>query len=358
MKRFRRLKVSTALWIIILIIAAQPLHGVAQSLKFGYTAPAGSPLDTSARQLATEVERASNGKLKVAVFPAGSLGPAGAVMDQVQNGSIDFALIPTPLLARSVQDFEVFELPFLFEDYGAVRRFQSSDAGVNLLQRLEGFGLKGLAYWHGPMKVIAAKKPVTNPSDLKGLKLAQQGPKTRDVIAFERLGANVTSMQFAEVYNALQTGVVDAAESTIPAIEQARLFEVDKYVTVTNHSYVAYVVVSSMKTWSSLSPQDQGVVEKAITKVTPEANSLVVNQLGETFKAVSGRAEFKTLSGAQRDAWRHSVDFTWKEFSTSSSREELVRFALASGTGGGGDPCRIDQCRCSDRSCSEQCCSK
>lgn len=327
----RRRPGAVFLFLWLSFAGLQPVIAV-EAWKFGHTLPDDSALGKAAREFADAANRELEGRAHMTVFPNGEIGSATNLMEQVRRGVIDFALIPTSVLARSEPDFDIFALPFLFRDYGAVTKFQASDAGTALLKELESSGLKGFAFWHDSMAAVTAARPITGPSDLKSMKiLAGSGPKSKSAIAFERLGANVTPIQFAETYQALANGTVDGSESSIPAIQQRRIYEVNKYVTVTNHAYFGYVLVANPKLWASLAPQERLSLEKAIAKVTPEANASAATRDMDALRALYANAEIKTLSTAQHDLWQRSVRSTWEDFADTSSRKKLVQTALNAG---------------------------
>ncbi len=167
----------------------------------------------------------------------------------------------------------MFDLPFLFDDIGAVDRFQQSDAGQELLTSMEDQGYLGLGYWHNGMKQLSANKPLRVPEDATGLKFRIQAS---DVLlaAVRGARANPQKMAFAEVYQALQTGVVDGQENTWSNIYSQKFNEVQKYITETNHGLLDYMVVTNSKFWNGLPADVRTELEKIMAEVTPKVNKL------------------------------------------------------------------------------------
>lgn len=339
------------------ILAFVPMAAAQTVLRLAHSLPAGSPWGLAAAELAQDVEARLTGKLKVSVAPGGQLGPPTQLVNLLRAGTVELALVPTFALSPYRSEFQVYEVPFLFEDLGAVSRFQASKAGADMLQRLYPLGLKGLAYWHGGMKLLESKTQITLPTDLKGKKLVVTDVPTLGM-PFEKLGATVVRLPPNEVFAALQRGVVDGSDTTPLFLSQFRELGVKDFVTVTNHGYFGYVVAANAKSWSSLSPEARKVLEQSLAQITPKANRMILANLGEVIRTISTKRTLTTLSKDQLEAWRASVSFIWRDFAKTEANKDLLNAALAAGTGGGGQPCPADQCRCPNRTCSTDCCAR
>jgi C4-dicarboxylate-binding protein DctP len=334
----------------------------AANLRFAHTLPVDSPWGQAVTELARDVEARLQGQLKLDVFPASSLGSASELAEYLQTGNLDLALLPISVVARKSQEFRVYEVPFLFEDLGAVSRFQASKAGVTMLQLLPSLGLKGFAYWHDSMKVLSSsKKQIMLPNDLKGAKLGSTGIAALIAPEFARLGATVVqNTQAGNLLPDVLQGLVDTIDTTPLFLLQSRVFQVQQFVTFTNHVYLGYVLAASQKGWDRLSPQLRNEVEQSITQFTPRANTNIVSNLGQGIKSLSNNLTVRVLSRDQREAWRASMSSSWQDFSKTQANKELLNAAVAAGgTGGGGEPCSdTTECRCGNRTCSTTCCTR
>lgn len=229
-------------------------------LKFGHTLSAESPWGQGAAQFADLVNKQSGGRIRISVYAAGSLGNSSDLLHAAQLGTIDFALVPISLLGEKNVDFRVFDALFLFEDLGPVVRFQKSDAGRTLLQR-GATGVRGLSYWHSSMRWIAGKREFSVPEALKGSKIAE--PSSAIASQLASLGAVPVRLPAADLFSALQQGAVDAVDATPFGIRDLKLNETARVVTLTNHSYVGYVLVVSDKAWNAIPAELRSSVERA-----------------------------------------------------------------------------------------------
>jgi C4-dicarboxylate-binding protein DctP len=232
---------------------------------------------------------------------------------------------------RYTKSIQVFDLPFLFEDIDAVDRFQKSPKGQGLLTAMKSKGLLGLAYWHNGMKQLSDNKDQLKvPEDVKGLKFRIQASDVLEA-QFRALGANPQKMAFSEVYQALQTGVVDGQENTWSNIYSQKFYEVQKTIAVTNHGLIDYMVVTNAKWWDGL-PAD---VRKGLTESMAEAtvfSNKLANDLNDADRkkiADAGKAKIQTLSKADLALWQKAMAPVWKKFEGDIGKD-LIESALKS----------------------------
>jgi C4-dicarboxylate-binding protein DctP len=216
---------------------------------------------------------------------------------------------------KFTKHLQVFDLPFLFDDIAAVDRFQQSEAGKALLTSMEDLGYLGLGYWHNGMKQLSANKPLRTPADAAGLKFRIQAS---DVLLaqFEALNANPQKMAFAEVYQALQVGTVDGQENTWSNIYTQKFYEVQPYISETNHGVIDYMVVTNSEFWNGLPDDVRTELEKIMAEVTTEVNRLAeaLNQQDKQKIIDSGRSEIIALSPEQRAEWITAMQPVWDQF--------------------------------------------
>src|SRR5690606_39844094 len=201
-------------------------------------------------------------------------------MEALLLGDVHFIAPSLSKFDRYTKKIQIFDLPFLFDDIEAVDRFQQSPEGKALLDEMKNRGLQGLAYWHNGMKEMSTNKDkLTRPEDVKGLKFRIQPSDVLEA-QFRALGANPQKMAFAEVYQALQTGVVDGQENTWSNIYSQKFHEVQKTIAVTNHGVIDYMVVTNAKWWDGLPADIRKGLQQAMDEATAFSNKLA-NELNE-----------------------------------------------------------------------------
>jgi C4-dicarboxylate-binding protein DctP len=232
---------------------------------------------------------------------------------------------------RYTKKLQIFDLPFLFDDIEAVDRFQRTPAGTALFGTMKSKGLLGLAYWHNGLKQLSTNRDkLQRPEDVKGLKFRIQASDVLEA-QFRALGANPQKMAFSEVYQALQTGVVDGQENTWSNIYSQKFFEVQKSIAVTNHGAIDYMVVTNAKWWDGLPPDVRKGLSEAMAEATKFGNDLA-NELNERDRkriAEAGKAKLVTLSKDDVAAWRKVMQPVWAKFEADIGKD-LIDTALKS----------------------------
>jgi C4-dicarboxylate-binding protein DctP len=226
---------------------------------------------------------------------------------------------------------QLFDLPFLFDDMDAVDRFQQSAEGKALLNSMTNRGLQGLAYWHNGMKQLSTNKDkLSRPEDVKGLKFRIQAS---DVLEsqFRQLGANPQKLAFSEVYQALQTGVVDGQENTWSNMYSQKFHEVQKTIANTNHGVIDYMVVTNAKWWDGLPADVRDGLAKAMEEATAHSNNLAAELNERDRKRIvdANQAQVHPLSKEDVAAWRDAMGPVWKKFEGDIGAD-LIQAALKS----------------------------
>ena len=295
----------------------------AMALLFSSAAPAGQPIvikfshvvahDTpkglSAEYFRKLAEERTQGRVKVEVYPNSTLYKDGEEMQALQLGSVQML---APSLAKfgplGVREFEVFDLPYLFSDYTALHKVTQGPVGKQLLDKLQSKGITGLAYWDNGFKVVTANKPMHVPADFKGLKFRIQSSKVLDA-QFRALGAIPQVMAFSEVYQGLQTGVVDGTENTTSNVLTQRMNEVQKYLTVSNHGYIGYAVIVNKKFWDGLPPDIRTTLEGAMRDATTYADDIARKENDDALEKVksTGKTQIIALTPAERVQWKQAL---------------------------------------------------
>jgi C4-dicarboxylate-binding protein DctP len=290
--------------------AADPI-----SIKFAHVVAEHTPKGQGALLFKKLAEERLPGQVKVEVYPNSSLFGDGKEMEALLLGDVQ-------LLAPSLAKFEhysrpiqIFDLPFLFNDINALDRFQQSPQGQALLKSMEGKGLTGLGYWHNGMKQLSANKALYEPKDARGLKFRVQASAVLDE-QFKALRAAPRKMSFAEVYQGLQTGVVNGTENTWSNYESQNVYEVQKFFTESDHGAIDYMVITNTKFWNGLPADVRSTLDAVMAEVTVE-----VNKQAEALNAASrqrivdaGTSEIIILTPEQREMWREAMRPVWKKF--------------------------------------------
>ena len=251
----------------VIAALAVSAFGLAQAqtrtIKFANQNAKGHPIVLGMEKFAQLVDAKSGGKLKVNVFPGGALGSDQANVSALQGGTLEMASMNSGIFASLVKDFEIYDFPFLFANPKEADAVVDGPFGQSLHAKLQDKGIVGLAYYElGFRQLTNSKRPINKVEDIAGLKL-RVIPNPINIDWVSALGANPTPLPFPELYAALEQGAVDGQENPLATIQGAKLNEVQKYLTLTNHQYNPQSVVISKKFWDSLSADEKKVVQDA-----------------------------------------------------------------------------------------------
>jgi len=302
---------------VVTLALALPLSAQAAPIiiKFSHVVANDTPKGQAANYFKKLAEERTKGRVKVEVYPNSQLFKDKEEMEALQMGSVQML---APSLAKfaplGLKEFELFDLPFIFDDYAELHKVTQGPVGAKLLKKLETKGLIGLAYWDNGFKVMSANKPLHKPEDMKGLKMRIQSSKVLDS-QMRSVGAIPQVLAFSEVYQALQTGVVDGTENPPSNLYTQKMHEVQKYVTLSNHGYLGYAVLVNKKFWMGLPADIRAALESSMKDATAFANSVAKkdNDLAMAGVKKSGKSQIITLSPAERAAWKKAMDKTHKE---------------------------------------------
>ncbi|QIM61905.1 hypothetical protein A1D29_00425 [Pasteurellaceae bacterium Orientalotternb1] len=234
------------------------------TLRFGYEAPRSDTQHTAAKKFNDLLKEKTKGEIKLSLFPDSTLGNAQTMISAVRGGTIDLEMSGSPNFSGLEPKLNVIDIPFIFKDREHAYAVLDGEIGQGLLKSLEAQGLKGLAFWEvGFRSFTNSKHPVNGPDDIKGLKVrTNQNPMY--IQAFSLLGANPVPMPLSELYTALETRAVDAQEHPVGIFWSAKLYEVQKHLSLTNHGYTPLIVVMNKAKFDGLSPElQQAMVESA-----------------------------------------------------------------------------------------------
>ncbi len=315
---------------------ALPLTALAQApivVKFSHVVAVDTPKGKAAEKFKQLAEERTKGRVKVEVYPNSSLFKDGEEMEALQLGSVQML---APSLAKfgplGAREFEVFDLPYIFDDYNDLHKVTTGPVGAALFKKLDSKGIVGLAYWDNGFKVMSANKPLRNVADYKGLKMRIQSSKVLGD-EMKALGAIPQVMAFSEVYQALQTGVVDGTENPPSNFYTQKMHEVQKYLALTNHGYLGYAVIANKKFWDGLPPDIRTILEGAMKDATLYANEIAKKENDEALEAVrkSGKTEIIALTPEQKAAMKKALVPVHKENEGRVGKEVIAEVYKATG---------------------------
>lgn len=295
--------------IISTIFLVVPAFAEPIVIKFSHVVAVDTPKGQAAEFFKKRAEELTQGKIKIEVYPNSQLYKDKEEMEALQLGAVQML---APSLAKfgplGVKEFEVFDLPFIFNDYDALHKVTNGPVGQQLLDKLEPKGIKGLAYWDNGFKSFSANTPIKTPADLKGKKFRIQSSKVLEE-QMRELKAIPQVMPFSEVYQALQTGVVDGTENPISNFYTQKMNEVQKYLTITDHGYLGYAVIVNKKFWDGLPADIRAQLETAMKDATDYANKMAKSSNEKDLESVkaTGKTEVTTLTTEQREAFKKAL---------------------------------------------------
>ena len=294
-------------------------------IKFSHVTNASKhPKGIAATILAQRINEEMNSVACMEVYPNSMLFDDNKVLEALLIGDVQMAAPSLSKFEKFTKKYRVFDLPFLFDDIGAVDRFQQSATGEALKGAMVRRGLTGLAFWHNGMKQLSANRPLINPADAHGLKFRVQSSDVL-VAQFKTLGANPQKMSFKEVYGGLQTQVIDGQENTWSNIYGKKFFEVQDGITETNHGVIDYLVVTSTDWWGSLERNVREQLLAIIEDVSRERNqeSRRIN-LQNRQNIIDSGGVIRVLTSEQRLEWVEVLQPVWEEFESDIGQDVIA----------------------------------
>jgi C4-dicarboxylate-binding protein DctP len=284
-------------------------------IKFSHVVTNDTPKGQGALKFKELAEKYTNGKVKVEVYPNSTLYKDKEELDALNSGSVQL-LAPSTAKFRpiGVPEFEAMDLPYVFDGDAGYEKIVNGPIGKELFKKLEPKGITGLAYWDNGFHMVSANKPLLMPPDFQGLKIRISGSKIADLY-FRALGALPQIMAFSEVYQALQTGVVDGCENTPSNYYTQKFFEVQKHITNSQHAHLQYAVITNSKFWSGLPADIRGQLEKAMKEASDYSNGIAKKENVDALAKIkeSGKTTVHTLTPQQVAAWKAAFKPVYKE---------------------------------------------
>jgi C4-dicarboxylate-binding protein DctP len=294
---------------IVTVVSASAFAQSPIVIKFSHVVANDTPKGKAALRFKELAEKATHGRVKVEVYPNSTLYKDKEEMEALQLGAVQML---APSLAKfgplGVKEFELFDLPYIFPGRDVLDAVTQGPIGKEMFKKLEPKGLIGLAYWDNGFKVMSANKPLHMPADFKGLKMRIQSSKVLDA-QMRALGANPQVLAFSEVYQALQSGVVDGTENPPSNLYTQKMYEVQKYVAMSNHGYLGYAVIVNKKFWDGLPADIRDELTGAMKEATKYANDIAQQENDNAMAAVrkSGKTTVYNLTDTEKAAWRKAL---------------------------------------------------
>mgnify|MGYP003387548583 CR=1 FL=1 len=306
------------------------------TLKFSHVVSDNTPKGKAARFFEQRLEELSAGKIDVQVYPSSQLYKDNAVLKAIRLNSVQMAAPSFSKFGKIVPQLALFDLPFIFRDAKHLHDVQDGEVGQALKDKVTAKGIVALNYWDNAFKQLSSNKnALTMPADAQGQKFRIMSSKVLEA-QFHAVGANPQMMPFSEVYSGLQQGVIDAAENPISNIYTKKFHEVQKYLTVSNHGYLGYLVVMSKKFWNSLPADLQANVTQAMNEATEKERQYAAELNDSQFDLIkeyakkTGKLEINELTPEQKEAWRNAVSKIYPEFySDRKIGKDLIEKTIA-----------------------------
>ena len=321
------------LFVTLLLGSACAWASAQTIIKFSHVVAADTPKGKASEFFAKRAGELTKGKVKVEVYPNSALYKDGEEMSSLQMGSVQML---APSLAKfgplGVKEFEAFDFPFMFDDTDELHKITQGPVGAAMMAKLEPKGIKGLAYWDNGFKSFSANMPLKSVADYKGKKFRIQSSKVLEE-QIRSVGGIPQVMAFSEVYQALQTGVVDGTENTTSNIYSQKDQEVQKHLSLTNHGYIGYAVIVNKKFWDGLSAEVRGQLEQAMAEATNYANNIAQAENDAALAGIknSGKTAVYEPTKEERLALKKAMALVLTRMAERVGKETLQEFYKATG---------------------------
>ena len=306
-------------WKLLAAAAALSLgfaaHAAPIVIKYSHVVADVTPKGKAALKFKELVEKNMAGKVEVQVFPNSQLFGDGKELEALLLGDVQIIAPSLAKFGKYTKQLQIFDLPFLFDDIQAVDRFQASPEGQGMLNSMTKKGVTGLGYLHNGMKQMSANTKLSMPADAKGLKFRIQASDVLEA-QFKAVGGNPQKISFAEVYQALQTGVVDGTENPWSNTYSKKFHEVQKFIMDSDHGVLDYMVITNTKWWTGLPPDIQKGLKAAMDESIAYGNKVAFEE-AQSFRdkvIADKKAEVVPMTKEQKNAWRAAMQPVWKKF--------------------------------------------
>ncbi len=302
-------------------------------IKFSHVAAADTPKGQAAEFFKKRAEERTKGKVKVEIYANSTLYKDKEELEALQLGAVQMlAPVAGKFGPAGVKEFEVFDMPYIFPDTAGLHRVTRGPIGASLLKKLEPRNMVGLSYWDAGFRVLSSNKPIRTPDEAKGQKIRINSSKVNQAI-MRSIGALPQTMAFSEVYTALQTGVVDGADGNLPNLYTQKQFEVQKYVTMTDHTYSGYVVVVNKPFWDKLPADVRTELTTAMKEATDFNDKVTEEDNAKAMAAIkaSGKTAIHVPTPPEMALWVKAMSPVQEELASRVGKDLVAAIRKESG---------------------------
>ncbi|WP_339480779.1 MULTISPECIES: TRAP transporter substrate-binding protein [unclassified Pseudomonas] len=292
-----------------------------RTLRFAFQNVKEHPQGQGAQKFADLLSEKSGGKIKVRLFPGGTLGGDVQTVSALQGGTLDITVLNSGILAAQAPDYAMLDFPFLFNNVEEAHAVIDGPVGQKLAAQLDSKGLVGLGYWDlGFRNLTNSKHPVTKLEDMQGLKIRViQSPIYLET--FSALGANPVPMAFPEVYTGLEQHTIDGQENPFTVIEGNKFYEVQKYLSVTGHIFNPQSLIISQKTWNRLNDDEKALIRSAVAEAQTFQRDVTAASMDKAKVTLAAAMTVNEISPAEKDRLRERVKPVVDKFAKSLDGE-------------------------------------
>ena len=321
-------RVSVLLLVLGLVVPSAAMAAAKWSMKFGHDMPEDSAQHVAALKYADLVKERTKGQVEIKVFPAQQLGTDPEMVQQAHMGTLEIVLPPTAKISGFAAQLQLADLPFLFPSKEACYQVLDGPVGDKVLALLDAKGLKGVSFWESGFKQITANKAIRKPEDFAGMKVrVMESPLL--IAQYKQVKANPVPIDFAETYNALQQGVVDAQENPLVSIVNMKFYEVQKYTMLSNHGFLGYAFLFSKKVYEGLPADIQKIMRDTARELaTFERQDTARREAGYIERIKKGGSQIVTLSPQELQAFEKAFRPVHQQFAKTIG-EDLLKETYA-----------------------------
>ncbi len=321
-------RVSVLALVLGLLVPSGVMAAAKWSMKFGHDMPEDSAQHVAALKYAELVKERTKGQVEVKVFPAQQLGTDPEMVQQAQMGTLEIVLPPTAKISGFAAQLQLADLPFLFPSKDTCYQVLDGPVGDKLLAVLEAKGLKGVSFWESGFKQITANKAIRKPEDFAGMKVrVMESPLL--IAQYKQVKANPVPIDFAETYNALQQGVVDAQENPLVSIVNMKFYEVQKFTMLSNHGFLGYAFLFSKKVYDGLPADIQTIMRDTARELASfERQDTARREAGYIERIKKGGSQVVTLTPQELQAFEKALRPVHQQFAKTIG-EDLLKETYA-----------------------------
>jgi C4-dicarboxylate-binding protein DctP len=321
-------RVSVLVLVFGLLVPSGAMGAAKWNMKFGHDMPEDSAQHVAALKYAELVKERTKGQVEVKVFPAQQLGTDPEMVQQAQMGTLEIVLPPTAKISGFAAQLQLADLPFLFPSKEICYQVLDGPVGDKLLALLDAKGLKGVSFWESGFKQITANKAIRKPEDFAGMKVrVMESPLL--IAQYKQVKANPVPIDFAETYNALQQGVVDAQENPLVSIVNMKFYEVQKYTMLSNHGFLGYAFLFSKKVYDGLPADIQKTMRDTARELASfERQDTARREAGYIERIQKGGSQVVTLTPQELQGFAKAFQPVHQQFAKTIG-EDLLNEAYA-----------------------------